>query len=207
MRWGGYFMVDGRIYSYLTWPSPPDAQFGAIAEINDDLTPTGNAGLQQPVEGLRRIIPLNFFNTTCLAGAIAGGDLAITVADIDQLPATGYVKIENEVLAYEQKNGATNQLILSEPFRRGCYGTTAAAHPAVGMGDGGMIVRHLPVRHRDGARHVGYPHDLLGRPARQPDVHAELPPALRRRPERRLVALQGAARGRAESDRPGAHRR
>jgi hypothetical protein len=150
---GGYFMVpdssdDMRIYSYLTWPSPPDEQFFDIAEVNDDLTPTGDDGFQDDHDELRRVIPLSFLNTTRLPLGIAAGDTTIQLADIDQLPATGYVKIEDEILAYEQKNGATSELTLTAPFRRGCYGTSAGPHPAV-AGNGGYIVRHLPVRHLD----------------------------------------------------------
>jgi hypothetical protein len=159
VHWGGYFMAPDdtgtmRIYSYLMYV-PATGTFAAVAQVNDDLTPTGLDTIPAAHEARRPVIPLNFFTTVALSGAIAGNTTSIQVPDITQFPESGYVKVEDEILAYESKNvigaGPAGTLELAEPYRRGCYGTTAAAHPA--LGNGGMVLRHLPVRHIDRFRY------------------------------------------------------
>lgn len=149
---GGYFAVEGRLYSYQTydWPS---GQIAGIAEVDADLTPTLNA--LSAHTGLHRIIPLSFITSTRLALPIGAADIVIPVWDVSQFPESGYVRIDDEIIAYSSRDPDNNELILStdptvaSAYPRGAYGTTASAHiqhPVLGTWP---VVRHVPVRHLD----------------------------------------------------------
>jgi hypothetical protein len=172
---GGYFMVEGRLYSYAPTAILPgydqtSGQFAGIQQVYDDLTPTGVAGLAQNHAGLRRIIPLNFITTTCLPFAWAGGAGAedIPVVDASQFPDNGYVRIDNEIIAYSGRDTAVpgaHRLLrpvganLGSAYPRGAYNTAMASHNAA------AIVRLLPVRHLDRYRwatHTTYDDAQLG---------------------------------------------
>jgi hypothetical protein len=61
--------------------------------------------------------------TTTLNGSITSTDTTITVVSAANLPSQGYIKIENEIIMYQNVNG--NQLL---NCFRGQANTTAAAH-------------------------------------------------------------------------------
>lgn len=172
---GGYFVVDGRLYSYTSYdPNPLSPTFGTISgivEVNDDLT-AKSPNLAAPVNAFHRIIPLNFIAASTLAADYAITDVDIPVASaglvppFSAFPEEGYVQIDNEIIAYSRKdytpgNGfAYDRLLRPTPvlnpgpppvlgvssFPRGAYGTLPADHTILPQAP---VVRHLPVRHLD----------------------------------------------------------
>ena len=153
---GGYFAIEGDLYDFNTFAG---AILGGVEQQYADLTSTGTAGPAQTHELLKRLIPLNCITSTRLAGAILDTTTSITLADVNDLPADGYVKVDDEVLAYNAIAG--NAIELTDPaFRRGCYNTVAAGHNAA------TTVRLLPLRELDryrsttrrlpGIRHIAY---------------------------------------------------
>jgi len=166
MPLSGLFMVAGHIYSYQEFLSPPGHTFAGVAQMRDDLTPLGG-GFAEVHEGWRAVIPLSFLPATRLVAGVGAGDTAIAVEDASVLPLTGYVKIGDEILAYEEiaawGTPPQGELRLGGGYRRGCYNTAAAGHAA------GDIVRHVPVRHLDRyqvgtawGNHTGYTGAELG---------------------------------------------
>jgi hypothetical protein len=150
-QFGGYFLVDGSLYSYTSY-NPANGTLAGITPVYDDLTPSGAAGsgFAEPHIAWRPVIPLNFITTSTVVGgypAAATGDIPVT--DVRQFPEKGYVQIDNEVIAYFGKDAANNLLwrpvntnnVSSYP--RGAYGTAIRDHAV------GAVVRHLPVRHLD----------------------------------------------------------
>jgi hypothetical protein len=150
---GGYFMVDGQIYSYTEFDVPPPGtlfQLLNIKPVNDDLTPIASASgvIAGGHAALRELIPLNFLQTGSLQRDIADSTQMIRVnARFEEFPDSGFVKVDDEIFSYDTKQdegGGRIRLTLNQaPVRRGCYGTTAAAHPA------DSIIRLLPVRYPD----------------------------------------------------------
>jgi hypothetical protein len=61
--------------------------------------------------------------TTALNGAISATDTTITVVSADNLPSQGYIKVDNEIIMYQNVSG--NQLL---NCFRGQANTTAASH-------------------------------------------------------------------------------
>ena len=64
--------------------------------------------------------------TTTLTSAIIATTLTIPVASVAQMPASGKIKINNEIMQYSSISG--NNLILSAVTDRGIDDTTAASH-------------------------------------------------------------------------------
>lgn len=158
---GGYFAVEGRLYSYQTydWPS---GQIAGIAEVDADLTPTLNA--LSAHTGLHRIIPLNFLATTTLVDdySPASPDYPdICVWDASQLPPEGYVKIGREIIGYSGKlitpdlpwpNPPNPDLLLRPASAAGASASPRGAYDTgayIGVHSAGAVVRHVPVRHLD----------------------------------------------------------
>jgi hypothetical protein len=152
---GGYFILRGtdpagnpidaveQYSGYAPASGNPD-QITGVAAVGDDLqtSTTNNPGWN--AKGLRRIIPLSFLTTTRLSGAITVNSAIIPLGDVSALPASGYLKVGDEILAYNSVNTANSTVSeTSEAYRRGCYNTTAAAHNA------NDIVRLVPVREVD----------------------------------------------------------
>jgi len=150
---GGYFVFNGDAYAYdgYVWNAAASRwELVGVREVEPDLDadPAGAAGLKDAVSGLRRIIPLNFVPTTRLDGAYNAGDLDIPVLDSGAFPTSGYVKIDDEIIAYSSKGthpvtGGDGLMRDNACFPRGAYGTLEAGHSA------GALVRLLPVREPD----------------------------------------------------------
>jgi len=66
-------------------------------------------------------------STVYLAASISSSDTTISVSSVQDLAATGYIQIDNEIIMYQNVNNSTNQLL---NCFRGQNGTTAAAHIA-----------------------------------------------------------------------------
>ena len=66
-------------------------------------------------------------STVYLAASISSSDTTISVSSVQDLAATGYIQIDNEVIMYQNVNSSTNQLL---NCFRGQNNTTAAAHIA-----------------------------------------------------------------------------
>ena len=66
-------------------------------------------------------------STVYLAASISSSDTTISVSSVQDLAATGYIQIDNEVIMYQNVNSSTNQLL---NCFRGQNNTTAAAHVA-----------------------------------------------------------------------------
>ncbi len=64
--------------------------------------------------------------TTTLTSAILSTTLTIPVASVAQMPASGKIKINNEIIQYSSISG--NNLIVASTADRGIDDTTAAAH-------------------------------------------------------------------------------
>ncbi len=64
--------------------------------------------------------------TTTLTSAIIATTLTIPVASVAQMPASGKIKINNEIIQYSSISG--NNLIVASTADRGIDNTTAAAH-------------------------------------------------------------------------------
>ena len=64
--------------------------------------------------------------TTTLTSAIIATTLTIPVASVAQMPASGKIKINNEIIQYSSISG--NNLIVSSTADRGIDDTTAASH-------------------------------------------------------------------------------
>ena len=64
--------------------------------------------------------------TTTLTSAIIATTLIIPVASVAQMPASGKIKINNEIMQYSSISG--NNLIVSSTADRGIDNTTAASH-------------------------------------------------------------------------------
>jgi hypothetical protein len=138
---GGYFAVENDLYDFDTFAGN---LIGGVGQQYADLVSNGTAGPVQTHELLKRLVPLDSVTSTRLAGAIAAADTTITLADVSAFPDSGYVKIDNEVLAYNARDGALNTISITDPaYRRGCYNTTAAGHAAA------TTVELLPVREVD----------------------------------------------------------
>jgi len=138
---GGYFLLEGDLYDFDTFAGNI---VGGVEQLNADLTTTGTSGPAQTHEQLRRLIPLNYITSTRLAGAIAAGDTTITLADVSQLPDSGYLKVDDEIIAYNGRDTVLNEVSITAPlYRRGYYGTSPAGHAAAAS------VRLLPVRWPD----------------------------------------------------------
>jgi hypothetical protein len=66
-------------------------------------------------------------STAYLAASISSSDTTISVSSVNDLAATGYVQIDNEIILYQNVDNSTNQLL---NCFRGQNNTTAAAHIA-----------------------------------------------------------------------------
>jgi len=66
-------------------------------------------------------------STVYLASSISASDTTITVSNVADLAATGYVQIDNEIIMYQNVSNSGNQLL---NCFRGQNGTTATAHIA-----------------------------------------------------------------------------
>ena len=149
---GGYFMADGDIYCYQAYDpvvaSPTYGQIGGISQVDKYLVPTDTPYLAQNLDGLRRIIPLNFIECSTLANNYNIGDGDIPLVDATAFPSGGgYVQIGREIIAYQSKSGNTLVRPVNgdgvSAFPRGAYDTTAGNH------DIGDVVRLVPVRRPD----------------------------------------------------------
>jgi len=65
-----------------------------------------------------------------LALAANAGQSFVITEDADKFPASGYVRIQDEVIRYTSVNVATKTFTIGGIGNRGQFGTTAAAHPA-----------------------------------------------------------------------------
>jgi hypothetical protein len=101
-----------------------DINITRISESTYITIPTKNAqGRPIQVWVNRQSGNTNSTVTTTLNGAISSVDTTITLVSTANLPSQGYIKIENEIIMYQNVNG--NQLL---NCFRGQANTTAAAH-------------------------------------------------------------------------------
>jgi len=77
--------------------------------------------------------------TVTLQSNISATDTTITVSNVTQLAAAGFVKINNETISYPNIDVATNQLL---NCARGQNGTTATGHSIIGTPP--LTVQNLP---------------------------------------------------------------
>jgi len=77
--------------------------------------------------------------TVTLQSNISATDTTITVSNVTQLAAAGFVKINNETISYPNIDVATNQLL---NCARGQNGTTATSHSIIGTPP--LTVQNLP---------------------------------------------------------------
>lgn len=87
-----------------------------------------NTYLFSTAEDTNQIARAVYSATSALNGDILAGTTTIIMRDaIDDFPATGYLRIENEIVSYASKNNGTKTF---SGVVRGESGTTAAAHEA-----------------------------------------------------------------------------
>ena len=142
-------MVDGFLYEFNTFAGNI---VGGINQDDPGLDSTANPVPAQTHKAAQAHRPVQLRQLQPPGRAIAATDTVIALADVSALPDNGYVKIDNEVLAYNARNTAANTISITSPaYRRGCYNTTAADHNADAM------VRLLPVRELDRYRVDGHP--------------------------------------------------
>ena len=80
-------------------------------------------------------------STVYLAASISSSDTTISVSSVQDLAATGYIQIDNEVIMYQNVNSSTNQLL---NCFRGQNNTTAAAHIATTSPQNYLSIPLLP---------------------------------------------------------------
>ncbi len=157
---GGYFAgadIDQQmqLYSYQEYDTTT-GELRGVRRLNDDLTPTGQAGVG-PVRhpDSARIIPLNFITAGRLSANYNIGDGDVPLVDASQFPSTGYVSIntwngtavDEEIIAYDSISAddlvrPVNANGIS-PYPRGAYDSTETDH----LTDD--IVRYVPARYLD----------------------------------------------------------
>ncbi len=147
-RTGGYFLVEGQLYSYDSYTAAGD--LSGIQQVRPDFEPAGDGSFDGGGhDGLRRIIPLNFITATRLANPFPTATGDIEVVDATLFPPDGYVKIGSEIIGYSSAaplallRPANLVAPFASAFPTGAFGTAPAVHAA------GDLVRLLPVRHRD----------------------------------------------------------
>tara|TARA_R110000868_G_scaffold356340_1_gene617865 strand:+ start:151 stop:1095 length:945 start_codon:yes stop_codon:yes gene_type:complete len=79
--------------------------------------------------------------TVYLADSISSSDTTITLSDVNNLAAAGYIQIDNEIIYYPNVDNANNQLL---NCYRGQANTVAAAHIATSPTHNYVTVQNLP---------------------------------------------------------------
>jgi hypothetical protein len=79
--------------------------------------------------------------TVYLADSISSSDTTITLSDVNNLAAAGYIQIDNEIIYYPNVDNTNNQLL---NCYRGQANTVAAAHIATSPTHNYVTVQNLP---------------------------------------------------------------
>jgi len=124
-----------------TGTNQTDINISRISEDTYSTIPNKNATGRPIQVWINRQSGNSSTTTDYLAASISATDTTITLSNVSDLAATGYIQLDNEVIMYQNVNTTTNQLL---NCFRGQNGTTAAAHIATTNPYNYVIVPQLP---------------------------------------------------------------
>ena len=124
-----------------TGTNQTDINISRISEDTYSTIPNKNATGRPIQVWINRQSGNSATTTDYLAASISASDTTITLSNVSDLAATGYIQLDNEIIMYQNVSTSGNQLL---NCFRGQNGTTAAAHIATTNPYNYVIVPQLP---------------------------------------------------------------